>query len=53
MKKIFLLILFFISSCSQIDPKTTFNFSNDMSLKEFKIMLKEYAKQSPFPNIDN
>jgi|TARA_B100001063_G_C16388464_1_gene368971 hypothetical protein len=57
MKKI-ILIFFLLSGCSynQTEVKDNFanvNFSNDLSFEEFKIKLENYAKNSPYPNIDN
>ncbi len=30
-----------------------FNFNNEMTFDEFKIRLKEYSKNSSYPNIDD
>ena len=55
MKK--LLVLFFLASC--ISPKTNvgnnktnLNFNNDLTFDEFNELLIQYAKKSPYPNID-
>ena len=54
MKKLLLIILFFLISCtSQNSAKNDFNFSHDMDFDEFKIKLEEYAQKNPYPNIDN
>ncbi len=53
MKKFFFLILIFLASCSAKKIENDFNFSNQMSLKEFKIKLEEYTKNNSFPNIDD
>ena len=57
MKKIFILIFCFLISCSpnkvQNQYKNDYNFSNLLSLEEFKIRLKEYAINNPYPNIDD
>ena len=57
MKKLILIILFLLSSCSSINEKKSFDaksfFSNDMNFEEFKIKLDEYAKKSHYPNLDN
>lgn len=58
MKKIFILIFcFFLASCSsnkvQNQNKNDYNFSSLLSLEEFKIRLKEYAINNPYPNIDD
>ena len=55
MKKIF--ILFFLASCVSpnlnVDTnKTKLNFDDNLSFKEFKQLLIQYAKTSPYPNID-
>jgi hypothetical protein len=57
MKKI-IVLFFLLLGCSnnQLDQK--FNISNDifledLTLEEFKIKLKDYANNSPYPNIDN
>ena len=57
MKK--LLMIFVISAgCSINTDKLDNNFSDirftdDMSFEEFQNKLKEYAENSPYPNIDN
>ena len=57
MKKIFILIFCFLISCSpnkvQNQNKNDHNFSTLLSLEEFKIRLKEYAINNPYPNIDD
>ena len=57
MKKI-LIIFFLLSACStnQKTNKTrleNLNFSDNLTINEFKIRLEEYALNSPYPNIDN
>tara|TARA_A100001015_G_scaffold298501_1_gene381335 strand:+ start:1441 stop:1614 length:174 start_codon:yes stop_codon:yes gene_type:complete len=57
MKKFFL-IFFLFSGCVYNHTEDTNNYSNinfseDLSLEEFKIKLEEYSKNSPYPNIDN
>ena len=57
MKKI-LIIFFLLVSCStnQSQNKTNtsnFTFSENMSFEQFKIELEEYAKNNPYPNINN
>jgi hypothetical protein len=54
----YLLIFFFVIGCSvnQIEMKnnlSNINFSTDLSFEEFKIKLKEFANNSPYPNINN
>lgn len=57
MKKI-LIIFFLLVNCSnnQNQNKTNISnitFSEDMSFEQFKIKLEEYAKNNPYPNINN
>jgi len=57
MKK-FLFIFFFLLSCSSNRNEINTNYSNidfseDLTLEQFKIKLEEYAEKSPYPNIDN
>ena len=57
MKKI-LIIFFLLVSCAtnQSQNKTNtsnFTFSENMSFEQFKIKLEEYAKNNPYPNINN
>ena len=57
MKK-YLIIFFIVSGCSANENNsninsTNMNFSNDLTFDEFKIRLKVYANDSPYPNIDN
>ena len=52
-----LLILFFLASCSMPHPSTNslnspLVFSNNLSFIDFNDLLIEYAKISPYPNID-
>ena len=55
MKK--LLILFFLVSCASPNSNigtnnTKLNFDKDLSFEDFNELLIEYAKTSPYPNID-
>ena len=57
MKK-FLIIFFFLLSCSSNQNKissnySNLNFSDDLTFEQFKKKLEEYAINSPYPNIDN
>ena len=52
-----LIILFFLASCvspnSNVDTnKTKLNFDDDLTFDEFNELLIQYAKTSPYPNID-
>ena len=57
MKRI--IIIFFLFSCctynhtENIKNPPNINFSDDLSLEQFKIKLEDYANNSPYPNIDN
>tara|TARA_B100001057_G_scaffold15438_1_gene14674 strand:+ start:1232 stop:1393 length:162 start_codon:yes stop_codon:yes gene_type:complete len=52
MKKIFFIILFFLTSCSSAVIKNDINFSENLTFEEFKIKLDEYSKNNLYPNID-
>ena len=57
MKRIFLLCLL-LTACSSNDLNQRFdipsnNFSQDLTLEEFRVKLTEYANKSSYPNIDN
>ena len=57
MKRIVLLCLL-ITACSSNSSNQNIdilnnNFSQDLSLDEFKVKLAEYANKSSYPNIDN
>ncbi len=57
MKKL-LIILILITGCSTQNDKfgnntLNINFSDNMSFEEFQSKLEEYAKNSPYPNINN
>ena len=57
MKKI-LVIFFLLASCS-INEKNketnlvNLNFSENLTIEEFKVKLEHYANSSQYPNIDN
>ena len=53
MKKFFLVIIFFLVSCSANKIVNNFNFTDEIGFEEFKIKLEEYAKSNPYPKIDN
>ena len=53
MKKFCLLIVIFLSSCSSNDIKNEYFFSDEMNFEEFRIRLDEYARNNPYPNIDD
>jgi hypothetical protein len=54
MKK--LLILIFLTSCTSpsakfISNNEILNFDDDLSFKEFNLLLIQYAKTYPYPNL--
>ena len=56
--KRFILIFFLFSGCvysqnENINAVSDINFSDDLTLEEFKLKLEEYANNSPYPNIDD
>ncbi len=57
MKKIIILIILFLSSCSNYtsykDSQDILIFSKDMTFNEFKLNLEKYAKESTYPNLDD
>jgi hypothetical protein len=58
MLKIVILIFFLVAGCSYDQTKkenniSNINFSDDLSLDEFKKKLEEYSLNSAYPNIDN
>ena len=53
MKFLLLTSIFFLISCSSNSYNNDFNFSYDMSFDEFKSKLENYAKNKPYPNIDD
>ena len=57
MKKLFLIFLFLLSCSSSQNEinsnNSNMNFSEDLTLEQFKIKLEDYANNNPYPNIDN
>ena len=56
--KRFILIFFLFSGCvynqnANTNVVSDINFSDDLTLEEFKLKLEEYANNSPYPNIDD
>ena len=56
--KRFILIFLLFSGCvysqnANINAVSDVNFSDDLTLEEFKLKLEEYANNSPYPNIDD
>ena len=52
MKKLPLLILLVVISCTPVKTEKNINFSNDLTFEEFKSNLKVYVNNSDYPNID-
>ena len=52
MKKILLISFLLITSCSHNTTKKNFEFNQNMSFDDFKIKLKKYAINNPYPNIN-
>jgi len=55
MKIILFLIFFFSLGCSQnfVNQKIgNLNFSENISMEQFKTRLIEYSKKNPYPNIN-
>ena len=53
MNKFLLIVIFLLFSCTPNIPKNDFVFSDQMSFDEFKSKLENYAKNKPYPNIDD
>tara|TARA_B100001121_G_scaffold257402_1_gene235665 strand:+ start:1973 stop:2140 length:168 start_codon:yes stop_codon:yes gene_type:complete len=52
----YFIIFFLLVSCSQSlkkDDHINLNFSQDLSFKNFKLKLEEYATNQPYPNLEN
>jgi len=54
MKKLF--FFFFLVSCASsnvnYNKNTLLGFNNNLTFEEFRELLVEYAKTTPYPNID-
>ena len=53
-----ILIFFLLTGCSfnqnkDINNLSDINFLDNLSFKQFRIKLDEYAENNPYPNIDN
>ena len=53
MNKILLLIILFLFSCTTNVSQKEINFSDEMTIEEFRIKIESYAKNNPYPNIDD
>ena len=52
MKKLPILILFLVISCSPVQNEKKIKFSKDLTFEEFKSNLNVYVDNSDYPNID-
>ncbi len=56
MKKIFFIILIFLSECSNNNTKNILNndftFSNNSTFEEIKLRLIKYSQENSYPDID-
>ena len=57
MKRI-IIIFFLLTSCSHNVTKnnndlTNINYSDDLTLEEFRIKLDKYSNKTPYPNIND
>ena len=53
MNKIFFLIILFLFSCSTNVTQKKINFSDEMTIEEFKIKIEAYARNNPYPKMDD
>jgi hypothetical protein len=55
MRILILILTIFLSACSSssVNKNNNYLFSTKMNIIEFKTILGEYAKNSPYPNIDD
>ena len=53
MIRLVIIVLFFLCSCSSQISRNTLNFTDDMTFDEFEKKLDDYAKNNPYPNIDD
>ena len=51
-KLIFFLLLTSCVSSNSIKNNEIFNFNDDLSFDQFNLLLKKYANNSPYPNIN-
>ena len=52
MKKILVIIMFFLVSLSSCSTKNELNFYDEMTFKKFKLKLNEYVKNNPYPDVN-
>ncbi len=53
MNKFLLVLILFLASCTTPTNRNDLDISSEMSFDEFIVKLEEYAKNNPYPNIDN
>ena len=53
MKKYLLIISIILTSCAQNTEQLDLNINENLSFEEFKTKLEVYAKNNPYPDIDN
>ncbi len=52
MRKILVISIFFLISCSSSSTKKQLTFFDDMTFDEFKLKLNEYVKNNPYPDVN-
>jgi uncharacterized protein YcfL len=57
MLRIIILIFFLLTGCSydqtkKVNKVSQIEFSDDLTIEEFKIKLEEYSNNNSYPNID-
>ena len=54
MKKILLIFFILFSSCTKpMSKNEIINFGDNLSFKEFKLLVEKYANNKNFPDIDD
>ncbi len=52
MKKILVIIIFFLVSCTTSSTKNELTFSDEMTFEQFKLKLNEYVRDNPYPDVN-
>tara|TARA_Y100001954_G_C15546290_1_gene471558 strand:- start:199 stop:360 length:162 start_codon:yes stop_codon:yes gene_type:complete len=52
MKKILVIMIFFLASCTSSSTKNELTFSDKMTFEQFKLKLNEYVKNNPYPDVN-